>query len=37
VLNLNIVFDGNGELRGLVTNPGIVLALEGRKQNPISY
>jgi len=37
VLDLNIVFDGSGELRGLVTNPGIVLAFDGRRQNPVSY
>jgi hypothetical protein len=37
VLNLNIVFDGNGELRGLVTNSGIVLAFDGRRQEPPSY
>lgn len=36
VLNLDIVFDGNGELRGLVTNVGIVLAFEGRRQRPVS-
>ncbi len=35
VLDLNIVFDGSGELRGLVTNPGIVLAFDGRRQNPV--
>lgn len=32
VLNLKIVSDGNGELRGLVTNSGIVLTLDGRRQ-----
>ena len=37
ILNLNIVLDGNGELRGLVTNQGIVLSLEGRRQNPIFF
>lgn len=36
-LNLNIVFDDNSELRGLVTNPGIVLVLDGRRQKPVSY
>jgi len=37
VLDLNIVFDDNGELRGLVTNPGIVLAFDGRRQMPIAF
>lgn len=37
VLSLDIVFDGTGELRGLVTNPGIVLAFEGRRQVPVPF
>ena len=36
VLNLDIVFDDNGELRGLVTNSGIVLTFDARRQMPIS-
>jgi hypothetical protein len=37
VLNLNIVFDDIGELRGIVTNSGIVLAFDGRRQVLIPF
>ena len=37
VLNLDIVLDDLYELRGVVTNTGTVLTLEGRKQYPANY
>lgn len=37
VLSLDIVLDDAYQLRGVVTTPGIVLLLEGRKQLPIIY
>jgi hypothetical protein len=36
-LNLNIVLDDTGQLRGIVTNTGTVLLFEGRRQLPLFY
>ena len=36
-LNLNLVLDDTDQIRAIVTNPGTVLSLEGRKQLPIMF
>jgi hypothetical protein len=36
-LSLDIVLDGTYQLRGIVTNPGLVLLFEARRQFPLLY
>jgi hypothetical protein len=37
ILNLNLIIDDTDQIRAIVTNPGTVLTLEGRKQLPIIF